>query len=111
MNGKIEISSATLLKIRASIVDGIVDLMHKHECTEVSTCLCDAPILIDDPHDGNLSYTLDEVILDNGMVDFRGSSCCDNAHLNQGDIGLEELMYIYEWLLDNEDEIFDFDDN
>lgn len=95
-------------KIRTEINQSIIEMLHKHGYNyEVTICIDDTPLLQEDFHDANDSFTLDCVGIRNGDVYFEGSSCCEDITLFTWQTPVERLIDIYEWLVDNENEIFE----
>lgn len=105
------ISSKKLLEIRACLVEGIKDLLEKHNCPNFRTTCGYSPIVIEHPYDGNFTFTLDGIDIGNDdSLYFECSSSCENCDLHQGQIDLERLFDIYDWLYENEDELFNVDE-
>ena len=95
-------------KIRTEINQSIIEMLHKHGYHyEVTICIDDTPLLHEDLHDVDNSFTLDCVGIRNGKVFFEGSSCFESITLFADQIYIEVLIDIYEWLVDNENEIFE----
>jgi hypothetical protein len=96
--------------IRSEINANIIALLKKYGYNyEVTICLNDTPILQENPFDDNLTLTLDCVGVRNGEVYFEGSSCCENITLFATQIDVENLIGIYEWLIESEEDIFNED--
>ena len=90
--------------IRSEINANIIALLKKYGYNyEVTICLNDTPF------DDNLTFTLDCVGVRNGEVYFEGPSCCEDITLFATQIDVENLIGIYEWLIENEEDIFNED--
>lgn len=94
-------------EIRQEINNKIVAMLNKHDFQYEVTILGDTPVLKSNEYDENLTFTLDCVGIRNTKVYFEGSSSCESITLWADQIYVEVLIDLYEWLVDNEDEIFE----
>jgi hypothetical protein len=107
MKNKIEEFRKHCADIRLDIFNAIVSLMNKHNTNNVNCDLSDTPIIIYDSYCEDNIHTLDEIVLcDNDYIKFGGSSCYSNTYVYMNDMDIELLIEVYEWLIKNEDEIF-----
>jgi len=100
---------------REAIHNNIIDLLKEHNVKEV-TCyhLGDCPVI----HDGICAddiITLDTIVLyyDKGYgeyIIFEGSGEYNNGSVTPFDIDLERLISVYEWILENKEDLFDDED-
>ena len=109
MKKKIELFREQIELITNEINDAIVSLMKKHN-TENAYCveLDSTPIIIHDSYCDDNIHTLDEIILcDNGAIKFGCSSCFSNTYVYLIHMDIELLINVYEWIVENENEIFE----
>lgn len=110
MKNKIKDLKERCNEIRNEICDAIVLLMNKHNTKVISCDLSDTPIIIYDSYCDDNIHTLDSIILcDNNNIKFGCSSCFSNIDVYINDLDIDLLIDVYEWVIDNENEIFDED--
>ena len=102
-------------KVRKEINDKIIDLLKKHN-TDVVMCgdLCDTPIVFDGMTDDDV-FTLDTIVLrtineTNEYITFECSSSYSNNSVTPMSMDIELLIEVYDWIISNEDDLFDDDD-
>ena len=100
-----------LLELRKEAVSRIKAIMEKVNTDELFICSFsegESPIIHEDPYDDNNTYTLDRIVLEkDGSLTFESSSCCRNAEDDEGDLDLELLIGVAEWVEDKEDAIIE----
>ena len=99
-------------KIRKETTEHIRAIMEKHHLDTLYASDIDegsSPILVEDPNDGNYTYTLTSIILEEGKLTFEGSNCCDDISLTENQMDIELLSALADWLDENEDQIEDAD--
>lgn len=99
--------------VKNEILDGIVSILEKHNCSSVEvTHLDSTPIIVESFDDSSDTMTLDKIVrLDNQRgLELSCSNSYTNDWFNAKIISVELLFDLYEWLIDYEYEIFD-DDN
>lgn len=91
-------------KLKEQAAAAIRDILRAHDVCEVDTSVSDSPMLSENPDDGNLTYTLDEIRMDedDGKLEFCGSNCCDNVSWGVRTLPVETLCEIADWLKENE---------
>lgn len=99
---------------RRAIHDNIIDLLKEHNVKDVTCChLCDCPVIHDGICDDDI-MTLDTIVLyDNGNCEyiiFEGSGEYNNGNVTAFGIDLERLISVYEWILENKEDLFDNED-
>lgn len=110
MKTKIEEFRKHCADIHLDIFNAIVSLMNKHNTNNVCCDLSDTPIIIFDSNCSDNIHTLDEIILcDNDNIKFGCSSCYSNSYVYINDLDIELLIEVYEWIVENENEIFNED--
>jgi hypothetical protein len=111
MKNKIKDFKERCNEIRSEIFDAIVSLMNKHNTKVVSCDLSDTPIIIYDSYCDDNIHTLDDIILcdNDNIIKFGCSSCFSNTYAYINDLDIELLIDVFEWVIENEDEIFDED--
>lgn len=97
----------TTNEIRNDITREIIAIFNKHKCESVGCFINDVPILREDLYDSNLTFTLDAIGVRFGDVYFEGSSSVDETTMWASSLDIELLIGIYEWLIENEDELFE----
>lgn len=99
-----------LEEIRTEAIDKIVGFVKKYGGVENALMLCDfdfgdSPIVKEDIYDGNLSETLDTIILDEkGNLQFHCGSAYKSSTYTIRDIDTDTLVGIADWLEDHIDE-------
>jgi hypothetical protein len=96
-----------LNEIRTEINEKIIAILNKYDCQEIGCYTNYVPVLREDLYDSNLTFTLDTVGVRWGKVYFDGSSSMDNTTIWADNLDIELLVGIYEWLIENEEEIFE----
>lgn len=93
--------------LRNDICSSIVDFMKKHNSTkiDVTADFDDTPIIVESYDDSNATMTMDTLVLVDDDKDFEVScsSSYSNDFFQSNNIGIDLLMELYEWLLDNEE--------
>ena len=82
----------------------IKSFCEKLEKTTIGLYLECAPILVNSSNDYNI-YTLEEIEIVDSVVLLRGGSCFDNITLRCCELPNSQLEEIYNWLVDNEEDI------
>lgn len=97
-------------KLCEDLYDAYVLLMNKHN-TNIANCgLSDSPIILYHTYCDDNYYTLDNIVLcDDGCIKFGCSSCFSSTDVYTHDLDLDLLIEVYEWVIYNEDEIFNED--
>ena len=98
-----------LQKTRKAIHDNIIDLLKEHNVKDVICChLCDCPVILNGICDDDI-MTLDTIVLhDKGdceYIIFEGSGEYNNGNVTAFGIDLELLISVYEWILENKEEV------
>ena len=94
-------------KIRTEIKQSIYEMMYKHGYKyAIPIYMTDSPVIQVCVYDANHHFTLDCVGARDGELYFGGSSCGNGITLFTWQMPVERLIDIYEWLVDNEDEVF-----
>ncbi len=101
----------TLQQLREQAMKDIVAIMKKHNTDNLMIVTGDTPVLKDDPYDNNLTYTLDGIGIHDEEIVLFGSNCCHSAEWLPDNLGTDDLVFIAEWLEDNEEEIWDGDED
>lgn len=73
----------------------------------IETCLECSPILIDSC-DEDMIYILDRIEMVDGELLLLGSSCYDDVTLTCSEVPDARLNEIYDWLVDNEEYIIEY---
>ena len=101
----------TLNNIRVETVKELVSIMKKHDCKEVDTYeFDDTPIVIDSDDMVDYTYTLDNIRVVDGTEPYLVFSCSssyDNEYVTSNDIFIDNLVDILEWVLSNEEWLFE----
>ena len=98
----------TIERIRNEVLDAIKALLSAHGLTEVYASDVDqgcSPIIREDPHDGNNSFTLDTLSVTGGVLTLSISSCWSEETLDESQVDVETLAGILDWLRENEDNL------
>lgn len=97
-----------LADTRKHIIDAIVDMMKRHNCTSFTTTECDdSPIIVESFNDSCETMTLDKLSLIGGNdIELCCSSSYDNDFFSIKIISTDLLIDLYEWMYDYEDYIF-----
>ena len=94
-------------KMRKDINNSIISLFEKHNKTKVYCGeLCDCPTIFEGITDDD-TITLDAIENTKYGIIFEGSGCYQNGDKHIDGIDIELLVWIYDWLLDNEEEVFE----
>ena len=103
-------------KVRKEINNKIIDLLKKYK-THIVMCgdLCDTPIVFDGPTDNDV-YTLNSIVLikrknNNECITFECSGSYSNGSVNPMSMDIELLIEVYDWIISNEDILFEEDDD
>ena len=97
----------TLKQLRAQAVNDIKVIMGRHNTDNLQIQTSDTPVLCADVNDDNFTYTLDGIRVSDNKLVFLGSNCCDSSEWPQNIVGTDDLIFIAEWLEDNEEEIWE----
>ena len=108
METRLENTLKARKETRKEIQKGIFEMMSRHsvsviDCVEQEDCpTIFEGIAFDD------TLTLDRISLtpDCGRVVFEGSGCYTDGNVLLGSMDIELLIWVYEWLTDNEEELF-----
>ena len=108
------ISSKMLLDIRARVLIEIDSLMDKHKkkylyCDERDIWKT-SPIVVNQPFNDDLSFSFCGLCFCQSGLLISCSLNDDVIDLHQGEIDLERLVDIYDWIYENEDELFNIDE-
>lgn len=98
----------TIRRVRSLAAGRIKNLLKRHGLDAVSVSdldVCCVPVIQSDPYDDNNSFTLDKIIVRNGDLVFAVSSCCSEHEIKEDDIDTDALLYVLEWLEENEDDL------
>lgn len=104
--------SKDVVILRKQIEDYLISLLKKHNVTSIDCYpIGDTPIIIDCTSDTD-TYTLDTISMyerSNGENFIKFD--CSNTHTNDDvhilDIPIELLVSVYEWVKENEEELFE----
>lgn len=100
-----------LQAFREEAINSILSVMHRCHILTIEAVDVDAgssPIIIEDPNDGNLTYTLDRIKVyktDRERLLIQVSNCWDSADIEQDDLSTDTLLGLSEWVEENEDVI------
>ena len=100
----------TLAEIRKEAIARITNLLKKAGLTRlyISDYSDDSPIVHEHPYDDNLTYTLDEVALEEGnKLTFYSSSSWENTSDTADQLDTDTLVSIADWMEDDEEEIME----
>lgn len=104
----------TIERIRNEVLDAIKALLSAHGLTEVYASDVDqgsSPIIREDPHVGNNSFTLDTLSVTGGVLTLSISSCWSEETLDESQVDVETLAGILDWLRDNEENLSDSEED
>jgi len=104
----------TIERIRKEVLDAIKALLSAHGLTEVYASDVDqgcSPIIREDPHDGNNSFTLDTLSVTGGVLTLSISSCWSEETLDESQVDVETLAGILDWLRENEENLSDSEED
>lgn len=102
-----------LRALREEAANSILSVMHKCNILSIEAVDVDegsSPIIIEDPDDGNLSYTLDRIKVyntDRERLLIQASNCWDSADIEEDDLSTDTLIGLSDWVEENEDAIVD----
>ena len=95
-----------LQEMRGEVIDGIREIIDSVGFLRIldidEGC---SPILQEDSFDGNNTYTLDRIYIENDKLCFDGSSSYANYTWNQDNLDVIMLIGILEFLEDHENEV------
>ena len=98
-----------LTDIRVDAVKQIIEIMNKHECSEVDTYeFDDTPIILDSNYYEDC-FTLDRIKVIEGTnpyLVFECSSSMSNQDVRSYDISADNLVAVLDWLVENEEYVF-----
>ena len=102
---------AEIKKMRKAMVENIIDLMKKHNVSEVyCSYLTDCPVIHVGICDDDVT-TLDTIEYVSGdnyeYILLNGSSELSNGVVNASQMDIELLVEVYNWVMDYEDELFE----
>ena len=103
----------TINEVRNEAVNAIISIMSKNNRKEVYTYEFDSIPIIIDSNDCDETYTLDAIRVVEGTtpyVIFSCSSAYDNNEVTSGNTSTDNLLYVLEWITDNEDALFESED-
>ena len=110
---KISKSKQTLEDIRVETVKELVSIMKKYDREEVDTYeFDDTPIVIDSAAMDD-TYTLDGIRVINGTepyLIFRCSSSYDSEDVTSDNISIDNIVEILDWVISNEEWLFESED-
>lgn len=97
----------TIAEVRSRAVQTIKKLMNRHGLDTVYVSDIDVDsslIVLEDPYDGNNTYTLDYIQLQSdGTLQFRSSSCSAEKTDDEDSLPTDVLIGLADWLEANED--------
>ena len=96
---------------RLMAVADLRDLLGKYHLKEVDMACIDegcSPILQENPNDGNLTFTLDRIVVGEDTITFEGSSSSENAEWTDADLDIEVIAWICDFLKEREDELSEY---
>ena len=92
--------------LRRAAIKKIEDFMNGHHIERIYASDIEegsSPIILEDKNDGNLTYTLDQIMsLADGLY-LRASNCCDTADWKAAYVNTDVLISIADWLFKNKD--------
>ena len=99
-------------KLRNDLCANIVNLLKKHDSKEVDVTDFDStPIILEDLERCDYSYTLNRITADDyWSVRVEISNCEDDNTLTLMSLSTDVLFDLYEWLVENEEDIAFFPD-
>ena len=103
----------TINEVRNEAVNAIISIMSKNNCKEVYTYEFDSTPIIIDSNDCDETYTLDAIRVVEGTtpyIIFSCSSSYDNNEVTSGNTSTDNLLYVLEWITDNEESLFENED-
>lgn len=97
--------------MRKAINENLISLLEEHNVKSIDCYLIgDTPIIVDCSIDSE-TFTLDTIVLhknSNGTyIEFESSNSYTNDYSYIDDIGIEQLIDIYDWVKANEEELFE----
>ena len=96
----------TLLHIRTNIVEEVIALMQKYDCTEINCANSDLVVIPDNIED-SYSYYLKKVAIEpNDGVKVYFSNRIDNDYCSLRGFDTDTMLEIAKWLYDNENYLF-----
>ena len=103
----------TINEVRNEAVNAIISIMSKNNRKEVYTYEFDCTPIIIDSNDCDETYTLDAIRVVEGTtpyIIFSCSSSYDNNEVTSGNTSTDNLLYVLEWITDNEESLFENED-
>ena len=103
----------TLKDIRVEAVKELVSIMKKNDRKEVETYEFDDTPIVIDSNEVDSTYTLDNIRVVNGTepyLIFGCSSSYDCEDVTSNDISIDNLIEILDWVLSNEEWLFESED-
>ena len=103
----------TINEVRNEAVNAIISIMSKNNRKEVYTYEFDSIPIIIDSNDCDETYTLDAIRVVEGTtpyIIFSCSSSYDNNEVTSGNTSTDNLLYVLEWITDNEESLFENED-
>mgnify|MGYP003412638313 FL=1 len=103
----------TINEVRNEAVNAIISIMSKNNRKEVYTYEFDSTPIIIDSNDCDETYTLDAIRVVEGTtpyIIFSCSSSYDNNEVTSGNTSTDNLLYVLEWITDNEESLFENED-
>lgn len=107
----------TLCNFRLELIDSLKEFLIKHNCKELDLHKCKSldneirfrPIIIyADEDDISVNYLLDKIFID--CFDYINVYCSNEygqkQYFNIGGVTSDVMIDMYEWLIDNEDKLF-----
>lgn len=96
-----------IIRIRKELIADIIAILKNNsiEALDASDIKTRTPILYQTGIDANDTYTLDCIRIENGKLLFDGSSCWGKRTWNEGDVTIEALCNIADFLQENEEKI------
>lgn len=98
-----------LNNIRKEIVTELISIMKKYNLEDVDTYELDSTPIVIDGATFDEGYTLDSIILIDGInpyLVFCCSSTYDDDRIDSNNISIDNLVDILEWVKENEKDIF-----
>lgn len=106
-------SKQTLKDIRIETVKELVSIMKKYDREEVETYEFDDTPIVIDSNEVDDTYTLDGIRVVNGTepyLIFSCSSSYDSEDVTSDNISIDNLVEILDWVLSNEEWLFESED-
>lgn len=98
-------------RMRKAINENLISLLEEHNVNSIDCYpIGDTPIIIDCSIDSE-TFTLDRIKLylgkDGQYIEFESSNSYTNDYSYIEDIGIEQLIDIYDWVKANEEKLFE----